>query len=1339
MAATSGTARGAIARKPTYEYHSDDDENDENWPMWSRVYDPRAREFYFYNNFDGSCADPVPPPDDYVAPDAAHERAAPPSHAEWLRLGHARRGASVVELYHDPFLKDLPKPMARLIAAQRIENMARARQGRKRARAKKAGLAFALIEQQQQQQQQQQGEKKDDTAALLTSAAAFAHSKGWVFVPLGILRYPDGLRHPFWHHVAGNVTAWSKPTELLEGELRLERLAEEKAQQDAQTSKAAVAAATRAEREARRRQHKAMMAQGAADLQEKVSATEARRSFKAEQRAKRKAAHAKMMASSFEDIHEDHEVKVEERRVKDEAQERERAARKLVHQAKMEEMQRAQELRAQEEKVHEHEDLEADLDHRAGCMLEAQGAPWTLAVGVKRATGIRAADWAMGGRGKSDPFATVLLNGRQVGKTKTLKKTLDPEWDEVFQVELKDASELYGGGANAATSWAESELVVRVFDYDLVGDNDFLGEVRFGQDRLLALLGLDPTSATSGTATNKTQRSPLDYTELALQELDGAPPPAKKKMAVRGTIHVGADLRVALKHADPIEEDKKKSKRAAKRREDSKPEALRMKEYFEAQLPLSASGKEAQEGFAALDQANINQWILTVNFDKAADIKKADRWGKSDPYVKVFVNDVAAGKSQTLSKTLNPVWNETDKELLITRKKHFGSGKTGKRPACWRNASLVFEIFDHDLVGMDDPIGRITFKGEELALFLATSTMIGVEASSGAFPLYERGDGTQRAKGTLSVTASLSPANNEAEEALQRELKRLEDLEARKVDAPWPVWMKLYDQEVHNYYFVNSATGESTYELPVPADSTFERESSRRARALPEQIAAGPPDAYLRHMSACKIQTRVARRRSARQRVRKKRGAKVLETNGGGTGQTWVECFDPLASRPYYWNTTEPTIPEEREIVWDVAPTELIDLRRQIIRSVDPQSRRYYYHTTPFTADTWAWDLPATFHPGGTSHKISAAIVIQSGYRSYFSRMARTSRRERARMVDVEAVVGGGSSPKARRRGRLRMKKKKSVATASADDADMTADERAQVVLTKAVTRLEGVIAAFELPYRHRESRRADRRKVLNRARTIIQMAVSMSEIAGNQIALARGSGTAAKKAPKSVAITTKGAGRTTKEIMNDEVAAFEDKVKQAAQALEGTVGIVAWYEVETVYRLKRLLEGLTALDIYHLIAPASEDHGATHTVLKDSIRKAEATMREFMNKLGKGFRKALRRWGRMMNEDCGMALAAMSTSELLPVDRSRDNMDAMHGDPLRYGRYYWLTVNKTRLMPFPVELGGLSYGRVQSYVDKIRKSVYKGLEHARAYLMLVGAERDQRIGREEVSPLVVL
>ena len=92
----------------------------------------------------------------------------------------------------------------------------------------------------------------------------------------------------------------------------------------------------------------------------------------------------------------------------------------------MDEMKSLQEQKAERLKLHEHEDLEADLNRRAKIMLKSEAAPWILTVGVKRATGIRAADWAMGGRGKSDPFAIVLLNGFEVGKTKTLKKTLDP-------------------------------------------------------------------------------------------------------------------------------------------------------------------------------------------------------------------------------------------------------------------------------------------------------------------------------------------------------------------------------------------------------------------------------------------------------------------------------------------------------------------------------------------------------------------------------------------------------------------------------------------------------------------------------------------------------------------------------------------------------------------------------------------------------------------------------------------------------------------------------------------------------------------------------------------------
>jgi hypothetical protein len=38
--------------------------------------------------------------------------------------------------------------------------------------------------------------------------------------------------------------------------------------------------------------------------------------------------------------------------------------------------------------------------------------------------------------GKSDPFAAFTLNGEKVFKSETQKKTLNPEWNEEFSVEV---------------------------------------------------------------------------------------------------------------------------------------------------------------------------------------------------------------------------------------------------------------------------------------------------------------------------------------------------------------------------------------------------------------------------------------------------------------------------------------------------------------------------------------------------------------------------------------------------------------------------------------------------------------------------------------------------------------------------------------------------------------------------------------------------------------------------------------------------------------------------------------------------------------------------------------
>ncbi|XP_077164219.1 rasGAP-activating-like protein 1 isoform X2 [Paroedura picta] len=74
--------------------------------------------------------------------------------------------------------------------------------------------------------------------------------------------------------------------------------------------------------------------------------------------------------------------------------------------------------------------------------------------------------------GTSDPFARVLWNG-QVLETAIIKKTRFPHWGEVLEFVLEE--ETVGGGA---------PLTVEVWDWDMVGKNDFLGRVEFSLDAL---------------------------------------------------------------------------------------------------------------------------------------------------------------------------------------------------------------------------------------------------------------------------------------------------------------------------------------------------------------------------------------------------------------------------------------------------------------------------------------------------------------------------------------------------------------------------------------------------------------------------------------------------------------------------------------------------------------------------------------------------------------------------------------------------------------------------------------------------------------------------------------
>ncbi|XP_068617099.1 rasGAP-activating-like protein 1 [Brachionichthys hirsutus] len=81
--------------------------------------------------------------------------------------------------------------------------------------------------------------------------------------------------------------------------------------------------------------------------------------------------------------------------------------------------------------------------------------------------------------GTSDPFARVLFKN-QSAETSIIKKTRFPHWGETLELEL-DPEELGGDGL----------VTVEVWDWDMVGKNDFLGKVQIPSTCLLKAALLD--------------------------------------------------------------------------------------------------------------------------------------------------------------------------------------------------------------------------------------------------------------------------------------------------------------------------------------------------------------------------------------------------------------------------------------------------------------------------------------------------------------------------------------------------------------------------------------------------------------------------------------------------------------------------------------------------------------------------------------------------------------------------------------------------------------------------------------------------------------------------------
>jgi hypothetical protein len=161
-------------------------------------------------------------------------------------------------------------------------------------------------------------------------------------------------------------------------------------------------------------------------------------------------------------------------------------------------------LKGKKKKVKKKTKKEQEEDDRKKRLAAYEhGEMLKLKIHLHSASGLRKADGIFG---KSDPYVKVKFNGKDIGKSKVIKKTLDPVWDEQLEVLIpKWIAPLH-----------DQTLCFDIFDYDLAGGHDFLGQKIFRDEDLETFLG---------------NREPLEY---GLSKFEGM----KKKISITGKLEI---------------------------------------------------------------------------------------------------------------------------------------------------------------------------------------------------------------------------------------------------------------------------------------------------------------------------------------------------------------------------------------------------------------------------------------------------------------------------------------------------------------------------------------------------------------------------------------------------------------------------------------------------------------------------------------------------------------------------------------------------------------------------------------------------------------------------------
>ncbi|CAG8554094.1 17567_t:CDS:10 [Acaulospora morrowiae] len=314
----------------------------------------------------------------------------------------------------------------------------------------------------------------------------------------------------------------------------------------------------------------------------------------------------------------------------------------------------------------------------------------TLNVKVKSAENLPAADRS----GTSDPYIQFLLNDEKIHKTKTVKKDLNPVFNEDFTITVH--------------SRIGDKFVLEVYDWNQVGSSKKLAHGRLDLSELKSFEGAERkvplTNNEDGSKAGSVnlylrfepqlvnkKRLPTGtfagatktITGIGTGVLSGGESVVKGGVGIVGSgvnlVGSGASSVVGAVEEEKIEPATRSINTNTIETAQEKPPSVenngvaRNSTYNVSESSVAESASESGS--------------LRLSIIEAKDLIAADSGGTSDPYVKVKLNKKEIYKTQIIKKTLNPKWDEVTQFSNL-------------------NGSIHLSVKDHNKMGKDVDIGE---------------------------------------------------------------------------------------------------------------------------------------------------------------------------------------------------------------------------------------------------------------------------------------------------------------------------------------------------------------------------------------------------------------------------------------------------------------------------------------------------------------------------------------------------------------------------------------------------------------------------------------------------------